>query len=131
MVAPRTTHAWGELAAEIRAGCRPVVTERRLGVVKSSLTTAGARCPRGADRDTHGVRDSSRSRPSEADAPLVVDADAVGVGAVAFEFLQPVARRGNDGQIWPRVMISAGPTSSRAVRRGGRRLASRSPNRAR
>ena len=31
--------------------------------------------------------------PCEADAPLIVDADAVGALAVAAEFLQPVARR--------------------------------------
>src|SRR5437867_4428451 len=35
----------------------------------------------------------SRRRPPEADAPLLVDANAVGVGAVALELLQPVARR--------------------------------------
>lgn len=35
----------------------------------------------------------SGGRPAEADAPLIVDADAVGVGAVALELLEAVAGR--------------------------------------
>jgi hypothetical protein len=33
----------------------------------------------------------SRSRPAKADPPLSVDPDAVGIGAVTLEFLEPVA----------------------------------------
>lgn len=38
----------------------------------------------------------SRSRPVEADAPVVVDTDAVGAGSVAFELLQSVAGRNSE-----------------------------------
>lgn len=38
----------------------------------------------------------SGGRPSEADAPLPVDADAVGAGSLALELLQPIARRNSE-----------------------------------
>ena len=37
----------------------------------------------------------------EADAPLPVDSDAVGIGAIALQFLQPVSRR--DPEITQRI----------------------------